>query len=96
MPTYEYKCLECGYLFDAVQSIHDDPLKQCPECQSEVRRLISKNVGIAFKGSGFYVTDSTKSSKKETKSVIKDEKKVDAAPAANLKTDTPSKKTEVK
>jgi len=63
MPTYEYKCTDCEYKFDAWQSIKDEPLTECPECSGKVQRLISKNVNIAFKGGGFYVTDS----KKETK-----------------------------
>lgn len=56
MPTYEYRCAKCGE-FEHFQKITDDPLKECPECGSEVSRLISTNAGIIFKGSGFYQTD---------------------------------------
>lgn len=66
MPTYEYKCTNCEYKFDVWQSIKDDPLTECPECNGKVQRLISKNVNIAFKGSGFYVTDSKKEAKPTT------------------------------
>jgi len=58
MPTYEYECTKCGHTFELVQSIHDTPRRRCPECRGKVRRLIGTGVGIAFKGSGFYVTDS--------------------------------------
>ena len=56
MPTYEYMCEKCGK-FEEFQRMSDEPLSHCPKCGSPVRRLISKNVGIIFKGSGFYVTD---------------------------------------
>ncbi|GHT79900.1 hypothetical protein FACS1894130_10010 [Spirochaetia bacterium] len=57
MPTYEYECKSCGHTFDAFQSMRDDPLKTCPQCGKELRRLINGGSGIIFKGSGFYVTD---------------------------------------
>ena len=62
MPTYEYKCKNCEKEFDVVQSIMDDALTACPTCEGSVQRLISRNVGIQFKGSGFYVNDSVNSS----------------------------------
>jgi putative FmdB family regulatory protein len=57
MPTYEYECKICGHTFDVFQSMSDEPLKSCPRCGKEVRRLIHGGVGVIFKGSGFYVTD---------------------------------------
>ena len=57
MPTYEYKCQECGHFFEAFQAITEDPLKKCPVCGGMVKRLISSGSGLIFKGSGFYVTD---------------------------------------
>ncbi|MDR1325549.1 MAG: zinc ribbon domain-containing protein [Treponema sp.] len=57
MPTYEYECKMCGHTFDVFQSMSDAPLKTCPECGKELRRLINGGSGIIFKGSGFYVTD---------------------------------------
>ncbi|MDR3248976.1 MAG: zinc ribbon domain-containing protein [Treponema sp.] len=60
MPTYGYECKSCGHSFDVFQSMSDDPIKVCPECGKEVRRLINGGSGIIFKGSGFYVTDKGK------------------------------------
>lgn len=57
MPTYEYHCDSCEKNFDVVQAFHDDPLTACPTCGSPVRKVFG-NVGIVFKGSGFYKTDS--------------------------------------
>ena len=57
MPTYEYRCDNCATNFDVVQSFHDDPLTECPTCGSPVRKVFG-SVGIVFKGSGFYKTDS--------------------------------------
>jgi putative FmdB family regulatory protein len=57
MPTYEYECKECSYNFEIFQSMSDEPLKICPKCGKEIRRLIFGGAGVIFKGSGFYVTD---------------------------------------
>ena len=57
MPTYQYACTACGHQLEAVQSFADDPLTECPACQGRLRKLFS-SVGIVFKGSGFYRTDS--------------------------------------
>jgi putative FmdB family regulatory protein len=57
MPTYEYECKSCGHSFEAFQSMSEPPLKDCPQCGKEVRRLIHGGTGVIFKGSGFYVTD---------------------------------------
>jgi len=64
MPTYEYECKSCGYNFDAFQNMTDEPLKTCPKCNKEIRRLINGGTGVIFKGGGFYVTDKSKSSGK--------------------------------
>ena len=61
MPTYEYACTACDHRLDAVQSFTDDPLTECPECGGVLRKVYGA-VGIAFKGSGFYKTDSRTSS----------------------------------
>ena len=57
MPTYEYRCRDCGEEHEVVQSFHDDALTECPACGGSLRKLFG-NVGITFKGSGFYKTDS--------------------------------------
>ena len=59
MARYQYRCKKCFYEFEEVQSMLDDALEDCPKCDGRVERIIGKNVGIAFKGSGFYVTDSS-------------------------------------
>jgi putative FmdB family regulatory protein len=62
MPTYEYACSKCGHEFEAVQSFSDAPITICPECGGEVKKVFS-NVGVVFKGGGFYKTDSRSDSK---------------------------------
>ena len=57
MPTYQYACTACGHQLEAVQSFADDPLTECPACEGRLRKLFS-GVGVVFKGSGFYRTDS--------------------------------------
>ena len=59
MPTYEYQCKTCGHHFDRVQRFSDDPVKECPDCGAEVRRVIHP-AGVIFKGAGWYITDSRK------------------------------------
>jgi putative FmdB family regulatory protein len=61
VPTYEYACAECGERLEAVQKFSDDPLTECPACKGRLRKVFSP-VGIVFKGSGFYRTDSRSSS----------------------------------
>ena len=62
MPTYEYECKSCNHTFDIFQAISDEPVKVCPKCGKEVRRLINGGMAVIFKGSGFYVTDKNKGS----------------------------------
>ena len=61
MPIYEYQCDACEHRFERRQSFHDEPVRECPECQGVTRRLLHP-AGIIFKGSGWYVTDSRPSS----------------------------------
>ncbi|WP_406091911.1 FmdB family zinc ribbon protein [Kitasatospora purpeofusca] len=61
MPTYQYQCTECGNGLEAVQKFTDEPLTTCPDCQGRLRKVFSA-VGVVFKGSGFYRTDSRSSS----------------------------------
>ncbi len=61
MPTYEYVCKSCGERLEVRQAFSDDPLTECPECAGTLRKLFG-NVGITFKGGGFYKTDSRGSS----------------------------------
>lgn len=58
MPTYDYRCNECGYTFDEFQSMKAEPLRTCPECKKDsLKRLFGAGAGLIFKGSGFYITD---------------------------------------
>lgn len=67
MPTYQYACKECDHQFEVVQSFSDASLTDCPECQGPLRKLYG-SVGVIFKGSGFYRTDSRSDSKSSTAS----------------------------
>ena len=60
MPTYAYACTACGHRFEVQQAFSASSLTQCPECEGKLRKLFN-TVGIVFKGSGFYRTDSRKS-----------------------------------
>ena len=82
MPTYQYACTnpDGKHQFEVVQSFSDAPVRECPECSSPVRKVYG-SVGVVFKGSGFYRTDSrSKASSSETGSSTNGKK--DAAPAA--------------
>ncbi len=76
MPTYQYACNACEHEFEAFQSFSDASLTQCPECKGEIRKVYSA-VGVVFKGSGFYKTDSV-----NKKSVSEPAKATPPAPAA--------------
>jgi putative FmdB family regulatory protein len=60
VPTYQYACTECGHAFDQFQSFSDEALTECPECGGRLRKVFNA-VGVVFKGSGFYRTDSRSS-----------------------------------
>ncbi|GIF70612.1 FmdB family zinc ribbon protein [Asanoa siamensis] len=90
MPTYQYACTECGHQLEAVQSFSDDALTVCPECEGRLRKVFG-SVGVVFKGSGFYRTDSRNGtsggdtkikaeSKSESKTETKTETKTEAKP----------------
>ena len=96
MPTYEYHCDSCEKNFDVVQSFHDDALTACPTCGSPVRKVFG-NVGIVFKGSGFYKTDSRSGATTKTASTDGSASESSgsgsdgATPAATPSADAPSK-----
>ncbi len=64
MPTYDYKSKDCGYLFELFQPMTAEPIKECPKCKGEVKRLIGAGAGPIFKGNGFYETDYKRAPKK--------------------------------
>ncbi len=57
MPTYEYRCAECGNEFEQFGRMSDPPVQECPKCHAQAQRKISGGAGLVFKGSGFYITD---------------------------------------
>ena len=63
MPTYEYRCRDCGHSFDIIQKMSDASLTHCPECGGELRKVFAPPA-ISFKGSGFYATDHGSKGKK--------------------------------
>ena len=92
MPTYQYACTACGHQLEAVQSFAEDPLTECPTCAGRLRKLYS-SVGIVFKGSGFYRTDSRAKSgeaKESSKSETKSESKTESTKSESKPT-TPTK-----
>ncbi|MCU0506839.1 MAG: hypothetical protein MUC34_00295 [Anaerolineae bacterium] len=98
MPTYVYECDDCGVRFERLQSYSEAPLRDCPECNGHVHRVIQP-VGVIFKGSGFYVTDNKGKSSTGIPAGKKDEaapasasteKKTDSAPATTSTSSEPS------
>jgi len=65
LPTYQYRCTECGHTFEEFQSFTDDALTVCPVCGGRLRKLFNA-VGVVFKGSGFYRNDSRTTSKESS------------------------------
>lgn len=66
MPTYQYQCSECGEALEVVQSFSDDALTECPSCAQPALKKVYGSVGVVFKGSGFYRTDSRSTSSSST------------------------------
>jgi putative FmdB family regulatory protein len=64
LPTYHYRCKNCGYDFTKYQSFNDEPITVCPQCKKEQLRKVYSAVPIEFKGHGFYRTDGAKSASK--------------------------------
>ena len=71
MPTYEYRCKDCGNHLEVVQSFTDDALTECPACKGTLKKVFG-SIGITFKGSGFYKTDSRSSSSSKSGSSSSD------------------------
>ena len=88
MPTYEYACKNCGEHLEVVQSFKDDPLTDCPNCGGTLKKVFG-SIGIAFKGSGFYKTDTRSAPKSDSGSSGSSEKKADA-PTTETKSETKS------
>jgi len=89
MPTYEYRCRDCGHTFDIVQKMSDDPLTHCPECGGELRKVFAPPA-ISFKGSGFYATDHGKKSKPAGSDSKKEDAKTPSKDGGTTKKETSS------
>lgn len=94
MPTYDYKCLNCGYAFEYFQRITEESLSNCPLCSGHVKRLIGAGSSPIFKGSGFYQTDYKNSSNKLVNS--SSEKKSDSSGSGSPVEKTNSSNSEKK
>ena len=76
MPTYQYRCKQCGHELEEFQQITEDPLVRCPRCSTDnLTRVMGTGVGLIFKGSGFYQTDYKKESPKKDSPPKEGEKK---------------------
>jgi putative FmdB family regulatory protein len=100
MPMYEYECENCGTRFDRIQSINDEPVRQCPECAGAVHKVFHA-AGLIFKGSGWYITDSRKAASSavtgETKPASGDKPPAEGGVKTEAKPDaTAATKTETK
>ncbi|MET9200075.1 FmdB family zinc ribbon protein [Gordonia sp. NPDC003585] len=91
MPTYSYACTECDNKFDIVQSFSDDSLTECPQCTGRLRKLFN-SVGIVFKGSGFYRTDSRPGSSSSDSS--SSDSSSSSSESSSTKSDSSSSKSE--
>ncbi|MFE0749389.1 FmdB family zinc ribbon protein [Gordonia sp. NPDC058843] len=89
MPTYSYACTECDNKFDIVQSFSDDSLTECPQCAGRLRKLFN-SVGIVFKGSGFYRTDSRPGSSSDTSTSSSSDSSSSSSSSDSSKSDSSS------
>jgi putative FmdB family regulatory protein len=89
MPTYDYLCQTCSHRFEIWQKMTDEPLTDCPECGSHIRRVLYP-AGVVFKGSGFYKTDHA------NKSTLTSDTSDDSKKAANTEGNNSSPKGEGK
>ena len=74
MPTYSYKCKDCGLLHTEIQKMTHNPIAVCPKCCGITERKITGGSGLIFKGSGFYLTDYCKKNKNSKSKVTKSTK----------------------
>jgi putative FmdB family regulatory protein len=82
VPTYQYACTACGERLEAVQSFTDAPLTECPACSGALRKVFSA-VGVVFKGSGFYKTDSRSAAKSGSSSTSESTSSGDASASSS-------------
>jgi len=96
MPTYDYRCDQCGHELEVFQSITEAPKKKCPQCgKLKLKRLLGTGAGVIFKGSGFYETDYRsegykKAAEKEKPSTGKEDTKKETQKETKAETKSPS------
>ncbi|HEX6911684.1 MAG TPA: FmdB family zinc ribbon protein [Longimicrobium sp.] len=93
MPTYEYRCPECGNEFEKFGKMSDPPVTECPHCHAQAQRRISGGAGLVFKGSGFYITDYRGEGYKKA---AEGDKSGGSSPSAESKSDSGPAKSEPK
>jgi putative FmdB family regulatory protein len=93
MPTYVYTCDSCGAQFEKFQSFKEEPLRTCTQCGNDAARRVFQPVGIVFKGSGWYITDSRNSSQ-STVSGTSETSKSDSSDTTTSKSDTTTSKSD--
>ena len=97
MPTYEYRCRECGHEFDEYQRMTADPLVVCPNCgKHALRRVMGTGGGIIFKGSGFYQTDYKKNGSSPSTGTEKKKRETETKPAGTKPAEAASTSKEPK
>ena len=92
MPTYSYACTECDNKFDVVQAFSDDALTECPKCDGRLRKLFGK-VGVVFKGSGFYRTDSREAAKSSSNGSVEELRVLGLVELVGRRSRTPASRT---
>jgi putative FmdB family regulatory protein len=90
MPTYEYRCRECGETLEVVQSFTDDPLTDCPACEGSLKKVFAPP-SISFKGDGFYKTDSRGGSSKKAGSTSSKDSDASSSESDSSSKDSSSK-----
>jgi putative FmdB family regulatory protein len=88
LPTYEYACKACGEHLEVVQSFTDEPLTKCPNCKKKQLRKVFGSIGITFKGSGFYKTDSRSGSSSSPSTTPSETKTETTSTPSETKTET--------
>lgn len=99
MPTYEYRCSECGHTLEEFQSISASPLVDCPQCgKPGLKRVLGGGAGMIFKGQGFYLTDYRKGGSVGSSSPKKEsaDGKGSSTPASKPGSDSPKPKSDPK
>lgn len=89
MPTYQYRCVDCGSELEIVQKFSDASLTECPECDGSLRKVYSA-VGVVFKGSGFYATDNRTKGKTAAATPATADKSSSASSAPSAEKSTPA------